>query len=323
MPDLKPFESSSADHLRLVLEVSQIGIWELDLASGLAVRNRTHDKIFGYDEPLDEWSYELFLEHVLERDRARVDALQSAAVAEHKEWVFECQIATANGDYRWIRAAGCPLFGDGGEVTRLIGHVIDITDSKQNQARLLLITEELNHRVRNMLAVIKSMISMTARRSRGVDELAQALEGRVGALARTHNLLVNSAGTSMLPSEIVKTELGALGDSGSRVRVEVKGEARLSSSAGQGLALVIHELLTNAAKYGGLSSANGTIEVTIDRTGSTVDITWVERGGPPADPAPNEGFGSILILNALGSEGTVEQDFSDEGLTCRIALNTA
>ncbi|WP_247714626.1 sensor histidine kinase [Qipengyuania psychrotolerans] len=321
MPDLELFENRSADHLRLVLETSQIGIWELDLQTGLAVRNLTHDRIFGYDAPLDEWSYEKFIDHVIETDRARVDALQKTAIAENREWSFECQIRTAQGNIRWILAAGRPLQNSDGTTGKLIGQVIDITRSKQNEARLTLITEELNHRVRNILAMIQSMVKMSARGAKDIPAFARALEGRVGALARSHQLLVGDSPTSMAPSAILETELSAFAGIQDQIDLNIVDEAALSASASQGLGLVFHELLTNAMKHGALSNPAGRVEVTVSRSAKSVNILWKESGGPPVDQGGGSGFGSKLISKALAPDGTTELIFSPEGLECRIVLD--
>lgn len=323
MPDLQPFENRSAEHLRLAIESAQIGIWELDLESGFAVTNATHDRIFGYDEDLAQWSYEQFLDHVVDRDKARVDELQQAAIANGQEWSFECQIKSADGRYRWIKAAGRPLEASNKKASRLIGHVIDITEVKQNEARLQLISEELNHRVRNMLAMIKSMIKMTARGASDIVSFSRSLEGRVGALARSHSLLVNTNASSMLPSAIFGEELSSFAGFENRVRIRISDEAELSASAGQGLALVFHELLTNAIKYGALSTEDGNVEVSIDCADDVVEINWKEVGGPAVSDARDSGFGSMLISRALAADGTTEQSFDPDGVRCSIRLRVA
>lgn len=320
MPDLESFNDQSAEHLRLVLENSQIGIWELDIGSELAVRNETHDRIFGYDEPLPEWRYDRFLNHVVEGDRARVDELQKIAIEEGREWSFECQIKTKKGHFRWIAAAGRPLKDAEGKTIRLIGHVIDITKSKQSEARLRLITDELNHRVRNLLAMIKAMVKMTARGAKDIQGFSSTLEGRVGALARAQDLLVGNSSASMMPSAILDAELAAFEGVEERMHISVDDEAELSVSASQGLALVFHELLTNAVKYGALSIESGKIDVHIDCAEDTVSIVWKEHGGPPLDEERDSGFGSQLISKALAAEGTTEQLFLPEGLESRINI---
>ncbi len=321
MPDLRPFENQSADHLRLVLETSQIGIWELDVGSELAERNATHDRIFGYDEPLQEWRYEQFLEHVVRADRARVDRLQKTAIEEGREWSFECQIKTAKGNLRWITAAGRPIKDSRGNTIGVIGHVVDITSSKQSEARLRLISEELNHRVRNMLAMIKSMVKMTARGATDVESFSEVLQGRVGAMARAQDLMSGHSSASLLPSAILAAELSAFGSFENQVHISVEDETELSMSAAQGLALVFHELFTNAIKYGALSVEGGHVNVEIQATDTTVFIVWKERGGPVLDAKRDSGFGSILISKALAADGTSEQIFTPAGLECRITLD--
>lgn len=323
MPDLQPFQNRSAEHLRLAIESAEIGIWELDLKSGLAVTNATHDRIFGYDGDLAQWSYEQFLDHVVDRDKARVDELQQSAVANGREWSFECQIRTARGQYRWIKAAGRPLQASDKDVSRLIGHVIDITEIKQNEARLQLISEELNHRVRNMLATIQSMVKITARGASDIVSFSRSLEGRVGALARSHRLLVSTDAALMLPSAILREELSSFAGFETRVRIRVSDEAELGASAGQGLALVFHELLTNAIKYGALSAEDGNVEVTFDCADDVVEINWKEFGGPTVPEERGSGFGSMLIARALAADGTTEQTFEPDGVQCTIRLRVA
>lgn len=321
MPDLKSFEELSADHLRLILETGSIGIWELDLASGQAVRNVRHDMIFGYSERLPVWTYEMFIEHVEPTDRDRVDQLQKRAIAEGRDWNFECAIRTAGGEKRWISAAGRPLKDADGAATKLIGHVIDITSTKERESRLSLLTQELNHRVRNMLAVIKAIIRLASRRANDVPTFAASLEGRVEAIARAHELLINHQGGNLLASHILEQELAAFADAKPRVHIDASGEAELPSPVGQGLALILHELTTNALKYGALSNADGSIAVTIEQNAELLRMEWRETGGPAVEEQPEAGFGSRLIGDALGPIGKVDLRFPESGVECDININ--
>jgi PAS domain S-box-containing protein len=320
MPDLRPFEEHSADYLRLIIESGEIGIWQLDLASGQAMRNRIHDEIFGYSEMVGDWSYERFLSHVADSDRERVDALQRAAIADGTDWAFECPINTAQGLTRWIRATGRALRNDDGDIAAFMGTVIDITSIKENENRLRLITEELNHRVRNMLAMIKSMVRFSATKAKTIAAFAEALEGRVSALARSHHLLVADTPTTMKASAILATELSAIPDLEERVQVSTRDEPVLKAPVAQGLALVFHELMTNAIKYGALSNETGHVEVTIVRDEREVAIAWRERGGPELAADAESGFGSMLISRAIASYGSTELDLTPAGAECRITL---
>lgn len=320
MPDLKPFEELSADHLRLILQTAHIGIWELDIATGQASRNSHHDTIFGYDTPLEEWTYDKFIEHIVPEQQQRVHELQQAAIKAGDVWSFECAIRTARGDKRWISAAGRPLLADDGTVTKLIGHVIDITDTKRNEDRLTLLTDELNHRVRNMLAVIRSIVRLSSRKAQDIASFAKSLEGRVEALSRSHRLMVSDASESLMPSAILEGEFAAFPNLEERVSVEIIDESLLTGAVGQGLALVFHELTTNALKYGALSEEDGRVAVRIDREGDHMNIQWRETGGPPVRPDADAGFGSKLISDAIGSKGHVELRFADHGVECDISL---
>jgi PAS domain S-box-containing protein len=317
---LKPFEQQSADHLRLVLDIGHIGIWELDPRTGHAATNLNHDQIFGYPDKVPNWHYDQFLNHIIDEDRERVDELQKTAMQEGRVWSFDCRIETIDGHFRWIKAAGRPLTDEGGEITRVIGHVIDITEIKHREERLYLVTDELNHRVRNMLALIKSIVRLSSRGFDSVADFAKTLEGRVAALARSHNFLVGDIETELCPSAILETELSAFKDIEGRIDVAVKKEAELSSSAAQGLSLVLHELMTNAIKYGALSNETGRIFISIDRVGNLIEIQWREQGGPPVSPESREGFGSKLIASALSPDGRTEHTLSLEGVECWMAI---
>lgn len=320
MPDQDPFAKSSADHLRLVIETGRIGIWELDLQSGAAIRNPRHDQIFGYPDLLDEWTYDMFLDHVVEADRQKVDDLQRAAIETEQPWEFECRILRCDGKERWISAAGCPLRGRSGRIEKLIGHVIDISRTKEREARLALITQELNHRVRNMLTVIRSMVTLTARKANDIPSFAKSLEGRVEALARSHKLLIAEGSVSMAPSDILNAELEAFPDLRDRTRISAENEPTLSGAAGQGLALIFHELITNAIKHGAFSMEGGQVEVRIRGLERSTCIEWKERGGPEVKRPARAGFGSTLMKRASGSNGKVRLDYQSDGLECEILL---
>ncbi len=123
------------ERLEFALEVTQIGAWDLDLVNHTAWRSVRHDQIFGYESPLPEWTYEMFLEHVLAEDRAEVDRRFQQAVAERQDWNFECRICRTDGEIRWIWAYGRGRYSDRGEPVRMRGWVQDITDWKRAEEK--------------------------------------------------------------------------------------------------------------------------------------------------------------------------------------------
>lgn len=321
MPDLKWLAESSIEHLRLVLEVGGIGVWELDLASGKAWRTWQHDAIFGYaPDELPEWTYELFLAHVVDADRERVSRLQNHAIEQGEPWEFECRIRRSDGTERWINAVGRPLVVGEGRIEKLIGHVIDITAVKQNESRLALVSGELKHRVRNMLALVRAMITLSSRRATSVEEFAKSLEGRVSALARSHILQISSENRHTDLVAIIEDEIAAFDELRERFDFTSHERPTLSGQRAESISLVIHELLTNSIKYGALSNEQGRIEVDISRDGEAIVLDWREVGGPPLSQTVSPGFGSRMMTSMLGNGGKVDLDFRREGLSCRMTL---
>lgn len=323
MPEERQLAGTGDDHLKLVLAVGNIGIWELDPDSGQAWRNLRHDEIFGYNELLPEWTYEQFLSHVAPEERDKVDRLYGSALENKEDWAFECRILRADGEERWINANGKLLKDKDGRINKLIGHVIDITHTKRNEAHLKLVKDELNHRVRNMLAMTKAMISLSAKTATDLPTFADSLEGRVGALARTHDILATNENEPIRISTLFQIGLGAFAGLENRVKLIEQQDAALPGSSAERLSLIIHELITNAIKYGALSNANGIVDVTIERGANEVLVRWHERGGPPVEEPRNTGFGSSLVERVLGNEGTVKVDYRRAGLVCEIKLNAA
>lgn len=316
------FLENGGDHLNLLLATSEIGIWEIDAATGDAVRNLRHDQLFGHDQLLDRWSVEIFLSYVFEEDRERVSGLLQSSLEDGMPWAIETRIRRADGVDRWISAKGMPKFSDTGEVEKLIGHVIDITATKQSEDRLRLLSKELNHRVANTFTIMNSMIRHASKKTSTVNQFAQTLMDRLAALARSNKVLVaNEAERSSL-HYILQMELEAF--QGWQKRISVAGNTHVwfSGEASEALALIFHELLTNAVKHGALSVPTGRVNVTVTQGGNRqVDIHWTETGGPSLAGERRRGIGSTILQNAMRDQGRVSLDFAPQGLICDIAIN--
>jgi PAS domain S-box-containing protein len=191
-----------------------------------------------------------------------------------------------------------PLFDETGKLTGAVNMLVDITERKRAEDRQGLLVRELHHRVKNTLATVQAIMGSTARSSTSIQDFQTALIGRIGSLARTHLLLADE-GEAVDFAVILRSELDAF-DDGSEGRISLNGPpveipARLAGS----LAMAIHELTTNAVKYGALSVFGGKVEatwrVTIEATRRTLDIDWVESGGPPVTGPSRTGFGTRLL----------------------------
>ena len=192
---------------------------------------------------------------------------------------------------------------------------------EQNSIRNSL-TRELNHRVKNTLASIISIISLTRRRTTDLDEFADSLEGRVRALSATHDLLTQSEwGTTPLRS-VVEVELAPYSGGGNEVVMEGP-DLELAPNDALSLGLAIHELATNAAKYGALSQQGGRVSITWQIEGhELIVIDWVERGGPEVSADRKPGFGTELIQKIVAHElrQPVAMRFDPEGVSCTLRL---
>lgn len=314
--------AAGGHHLRLVLAVGEIGVWDLDATTGKAWRSLRHDQIFGYDTLLPSWSYEDFLSHVVEEDRARVDEAYGAALAEKRNWSFNCRILRADGKLRWIAVHGRHVVDPENGHERIIGHVIDITESKEAEERLRLVTSELNHRTRNMLSVLQGMVRMSARRADSVAELERSLLGRMEALSRSHALTVQLSESALRIWDVINSAVSPFAPEPDRFTVNGATDATLAPKIAESLSLALYELTTNAIKYGALSTGSGRVTVDVARLApGRAQVLWRESGGPRVSPPAQRGFGSTLLRSILrAEEGEVRIDFAETGVTCAIEL---
>jgi two-component sensor histidine kinase len=186
-----------------------------------------------------------------------------------------------------------------------------------------LLINELNHRVKNTLTTVQSIVARTLRGSGAGDDAVRTLEARLMALSRTHNVLSEESWESADLQAVAEQTLAPY--AGQRARLLVRGPAvRLRPRAALTIAMVLHELATNAAKYGALSNATGRVSLTWairdDRPEPRLQLLWHEEGGPPVTPSDRKGFGSTLIDKGIAHElgGTAQLDFAPDGVSCTI-----
>ena len=194
--------------------------------------------------------------------------------------------------------------------------------AEQNAIRTSL-TRELNHRVKNTLANVLSIIALTRRRTTNIDDFANGLDGRIRALSATHDLLTQSEwGTTPL-REVVEAELAPYASAGDRV-VDLAGpEIELAPNDALSFGLAIHELATNASKYGSLSAEDGKVGIEWSQIeADLVEVTWRESGGPPVQQTRKRGFGTDLIEKIVAHElrHPVELQFRPEGVCCVLRV---
>lgn len=208
----------------------------------------------------------------------------------------------------------------------------DHTERRRDEERRALLLREMDHRVKNTLAIVQAVASQTLCQPEVPDEISSAFEGRLLALARSHDMLSRGGWESAPLSENVERTLEPYANDTDGGRVSIKGlPVLLGPTTATALNLAMHELATNAAKYGSLSTQDGHVDVSwkLETRGEgevpVVVIVWRERGGPPVRPPERRGFGSTLLERTMMSEANGEfvLDFAPEGVVCRMRLPLA
>jgi two-component system CheB/CheR fusion protein len=203
----------------------------------------------------------------------------------------------------------------------------DITERKRHERERELMMGELNHRVKNMLAVVQSIAAQTLRTTPDPQRFTAAFKERIRTLGQAHGLLTqhNWRGTDL--RALARAVLGSFADGGDRLRIEGP-TAMLAPNAAVPISMALHELATNAVKYGALSVPTGTVDVTWTLDGAAeerrLDVTWTEAGGPPVSAPTHQGFGHRMLERGIAHEleGDVDLAYAPSGVVCRISLLT-
>lgn len=219
-----------------------------------------------------------------------------------------------------------PLRDLAGTTVGLTGAAVDVTERKENEQHLRLLMRELTHRSKNLLAVIQAMARQTARHAGSIDNFVEIFSARLQALSKSHDLLVQESWYGASLNDMVRSQLGHHLDR-ENSQFTIEGPSLfLKPEAAQNIGLAIHELSTNAAKYGALSVPTGHVDIIWARrtpeAGGGFELSWHERGGPVVSKPEGRGFGSLVIERNLARalDGKVELDFAPSGLVCTVSV---
>lgn len=279
--------------LAMALEATALGLWEYNLKTLEATwDDRTLD-FYGLG-PGETPSFKLYRQRLHPDDRDRTIGAYDEAIAGANggKFLIEHRIVALDGTVRWLRNMGQVVFRKDGSAVRMLGTALDITAEVEARERQKLLMAELNHRVKNNLATVQSIAVQTARRSGDMMQFLDTFQGRLGALARTHDVLTQNAWTQAGLAALLQRELASFGD-----RVRIDGPpVELPAPQALALGLITHELATNAAKHGAFRNGEGTVSVTwTEPDPGVVRLVWEESGAGPSEPGKAEGFGMQLI----------------------------
>jgi PAS domain S-box-containing protein len=276
----------------------------------------------------------LDVERILNRtDEDVIPADSSAAIIALKRRVVEtgqsedCEVSVReNEQLRWYDLHIEALRDVTGDVMGIVCASVDVTTRKESEAQLRLLMRELTHRSKNLLAVIQAMARQTGREAPSVTEFLDQFGLRLQALATSHDLLIQESWYGASLYDLVKSQLSHHIDA-SHSQVKLEGPMiLLRPEAAQNLGLALHELATNAAKYGALSVETGKVSVAWRKvaaaTGEAVEVVWAESGGPDVEEPSRTGFGVLVIKRNLtrALDADVDLTFAREGVQCRVLI---
>ena len=310
--------------LDFALQAGELGTWtfepvsrQLDASAGCKVA-------FGF-EPTDPFTYDDFMDSVHAEDVERVRTALEATFSQGVPYNVEYRVVTPGGERRWIAARGTLLTRRDGSPLSMTGFVTDISARKDAEEQRTLLADEMTHRVKNTLATVSAVVSQSLRTATSLADARDTISSRVANLATAHELLIRGEIEGAAIGDIVRRALHTF-DDGSGTLFTIEGpDLRMEPSVTLALSMALHELGTNAAKYGALSVPGGHVLVHWELDGvedgqREFRFLWQERGGPEVHPPTRSGFGSRMIdrLMAKHMRGEATTKFPPEGVEFRL-----
>lgn len=310
----------SESRFRLMSEHAPVMIWTSDANGHCLHLNAMLRAFWGVE--LSEIAGFDFSTTIHPEDAPKIGRLMGEAVAARRNVALEGRYRNAAGQYRVLRTDARPHFSARGDYLGMIGVNVDITERAEADAQRELLLAELNHRVKNTLAVVQGIAHQTFRGSETSAAARHAFEGRLVALAAAHNLLTQANWEAASLHDLAADALQASAGNGGRVAIEGP-RILLEPREALAIGMALHELYTNAVKYGALSDDAGRITLEwsrIEGDPPRLRLEWRETGGPPVRPPTHRGFGSRLVERTLAEDldGEVRLDYRPAGLVCSI-----
>jgi PAS domain S-box-containing protein len=312
---------ASKDRLQLAIDAARLGWWQYDPIRGLVRWNTRLKEMFDITE--DNIDIEEVKRRVHPDDVERVWAAVEAALdpADPKPYVIEFRYGRREGEVRWVEAHGIVHFEGRGRRRRavsMVGTAQDITQLKQQMEKEHLLMREVNHRAKNMLSVVDAIAHQTI--TKNPEDFIERFSDRIKALSANQDLLVRNEWQGVEIRGLVFSQLGHFADLiGSRIWVDGP-RLRVNASTAQAIGLALHELATNAGKYGALSTDTGRVDTRWTTEGETFSMSWTERGGPPVSEPERRGFGTVVmqVMTERSLDGKVDLQYAPSGVTWRL-----
>jgi PAS domain S-box-containing protein len=316
----------SEQRLNFALEAGCMGAWEWNIKQGKVIWSPLVEKLHGIEPGSFGGTFDEFRRDIHPDDQEKVLRTIERVLETGEDYSLTYRIVRPDGEVRWLQARG-KLVGEPGRPEKLAGICTDVTERQLAEERIGILMREVNHRSKNLLALVQAVAKHTA--ASRPDDFVKCFSDRLRGLAASQDLLIQGGWRGIEMDALVRSQLAHFNDL-IGTRIKVAGPAlRISASAAQSIGMALHELATNAGKYGALSNTNGAVacdwELKHERSEPTFAIRWIESGGPAVESPDRQGFGHTVVCSmaklALGAD--VDLDFAPAGLRWHLRCAAA
>jgi two-component sensor histidine kinase/DNA-binding response OmpR family regulator len=304
----------------LALAAGSMGSWDWDLVTGKIVWDAGQHAIYGVIPGEFAVTPEHYKVLIVPEDWDRLQIGLHSLLEHGEPHQAEFRVRRPNGEIRWCASTAAASLDASGKVIRVSGVTMDITERKEAEERQALLAREVDHRAKNAMAIVQSIVRLT--KSANIASYVSIIEGRIKALSRAHALLSGSRWQGADLGNLIDEELAPY-RSGHAERLDISGpKVLLDPTKAQTLALALHELATNAAKYGALSSATGKLKLRWELQDDALIIHWHETAGPETRKPAITGFGTQIIAGSIDRQlgGKTEFEWLPTGLRCTLTV---
>ncbi|MDA9865198.1 PAS domain-containing protein [bacterium] len=307
--------SEERERLGLALEVAGIGVWEYEPTTDMTILDDVERRLLDIDTDDEEASMSPILSKMSAEDRDRINLALRQAMDGQKDFDEVFKFPIRSGGERWLHGLGRRV--EAGGTRKFIGVTYDVTAERQSLEQREMMIKEMNHRVKNLFAVISSMISASVQETEDVGEFATLIRSRIGALDRSHSLSTDRDVDDVLTlKDLINT---VLSETPKRTTISLEGpDVYIARDQLTPLGLIFHEWATNSSKYGALAHESGKLSVTWKDEDGDVSVVWIETGSL-SDDEVGTGFGTRLIsASAMQLSGSVEGHKIDNGFERKL-----
>ncbi|MBV8765259.1 MAG: response regulator [Hyphomicrobiales bacterium] len=304
----------------LALAAGQMGSWDWDFSADHSTWDDGQCRIFGVDPKSFRATPESVLPLIVEEDLPVLQKTLREAASDAPILQAKFRVRRPSAEIRSCIGIAAAERDSTGAITRLSGVTVDMTDLEKAQEHQLLLAREVDHRAKNALAVVQAIVRLT--RAENLAAYVAAIEGRIGALSRAHALLASSRWEGAKLESIVEQELAPYRNKTGEKITASGPDIVLPAAIGQSVGLALHELATNAAKYGALSALAGKVDLTWSLESGRLALDWIEMGGPSPSAPKSLGYGIKTVTAAFERQlqGDVNFMWLPKGLHCRLSL---